>query len=147
MDEETIASRREPPVFSGTLPALWDATLVGKRLVEAFVTLDRLPRVRGPRGVSSHWPSTRVEWADYVAQTGSEDQEPVNRTVSYPTAAEITHMEMALEWLNELRVEDSGMALVTTLWALRKARGKLSKRAKALARLAAVLNARGVPVF
>jgi hypothetical protein len=55
------------------------------------------------------------------------------------------------------------MALVTTLWALRTARGRsikklcaekkwaphtfFRKRAKALASLAAVLNARGVPVF
>jgi hypothetical protein len=69
-----------------------------------------------------------------------------------PSAAEITHMEMAFEWLSELRVEDSGMALVTTLWALRTARGRsikklcaekkwaphtfFRKRAKALASLA-----------
>ena len=55
------------------------------------------------------------------------------------------------------------MALVTTLWALRAARGRsikklcaekqwaphtfFRKRAKALARLAQALNARGAPVF
>jgi hypothetical protein len=47
-----------------------------------------------------------------------------------PSAAEITHMEMAFEWLSELRVEDSGMALVTTLWALRTARGQEPLRRK-----------------
>jgi hypothetical protein len=90
-------------------------------------------------------------------------QQAANRTVIRPSAAEITHMETAFEWLGELRVEDSGMALVTTLWALRAARGRsikkfcaekqwaphtfFRKRAKALASLAEALNACGVPVF
>lgn len=134
---------------------MWDAERVGKILVAAFVTLDRLPKVRGPRGVGGHWPSTHAEWSDYISQTWFED---ANRTVFRPTVAEITNMETAFEWLNELRVEDPGLALVTTLWALRKARGKsikklcaekrwaphtfFRKRAKALAYLAAMLNAR-----
>jgi hypothetical protein len=171
MDEEAIASRHEAPLLPGreTLPAIWDAALVSKRLVEAFVTLDRMPRLRGPRAPGGHWPRTLTEWADQLAQAELEEserrtrQQVANRTVIRPTAAEITHMETAFEWLSELRVEDSGMALVTTLWALRAARGKsikklcaekhwpphtfFRKRAKALARLAAVLNARGVPVF
>jgi hypothetical protein len=166
-----MASRREAPVFSGreTVPAFWDATLVGKRLVEAFITLDRMPRLRGPRAPGGHWPRTVTEWADQLAQAELEEserrarQQAANRIVIRPTAAEITHMEMAFEWLSELRVEDSGMALVTTLWALRTARGKsikklcaekhwlphtfFRKRARALATLAAALNARGVPVF
>ena len=55
-----MASRCEAPVFAGreTLPPLWDADLVGKRLVQAFVTLDRLPRLRGPRAPGGHWPRT-----------------------------------------------------------------------------------------
>jgi hypothetical protein len=72
-------------------------------------------------------------------------------------------MEAALEWLRQLRDVDSGMALVTTLWALRSSRGRsikklceekqwaphtfFRKRAKALETLAQTLNARGVPVF
>jgi hypothetical protein len=171
MDEEAMLSRCEAPLFPGreTLPALWDAALVGKRLVEAFVTLDRMPRLRGPRAPGGHWPRTVTEWADQLAQAELEEserrtrQQAANRTIIRPTAAEISHMEMAFEWLSELRVADSGMALVTTLWALRAARGKsikklcaekrwpphtfFRKRAKALASLAAVLNARGVPVF
>ena len=86
-----------------------------------------------------------------------------NRTVIRPTAVEIQRMETAFEWLRELREVDSGMALVTTLWALRSARGRsikklcaekqwaphtfFRKRAKALETLAQILNARGVPVF
>src|SRR5580704_10097515 len=45
-------SRCEAPRFvpRAALPPRWDAELVGKRLVQAFVTLDNLPRSRGPRG-------------------------------------------------------------------------------------------------
>ena len=171
MSEEAMASQREAPLFAGheTLPPVWDADLVGKRLVHAFVTLDRLPRLRGPRKPGGHWPRTVTEWADQLAQAELEErerqtrQQAANRTVIRPSAAEITHMETAFEWLSELRVEDSGMALVTTLWAMRAARGRsikklcaekhwaphtfFRKRAKALASLAQALNARGVPVF
>ena len=165
MDEDALANRGEAPLFAGreTLPPLWDADLVGKRLVQAFVTLDRLPRLRGPREPNGHWPRTVTEWTDQLAQAELEEserrtrQQAANRTVIRPSAAEITHMETAFEWLSELRVEDSGMALVTTLWALRVARGRsikklcphtfFRKRAKALASLAEALNARGVPVF
>jgi hypothetical protein len=50
MDEEAMTSRCEAPLFAGreTLPPLWDADLVGKRLVQAFVTLDRLPGYADP---------------------------------------------------------------------------------------------------
>jgi hypothetical protein len=80
-----------------------------------------------------------------------------------PTAVEIAHMEAAFEWLRELRLVDTGMALVTTLWALRTARGRsikalclekqwaphtfFRKRAKALACIAETLNSQGVAVF
>jgi hypothetical protein len=171
MGEEAMANRSEASLFAGreALPPRWDADHVGKRLVQAFVTLDRLPRLRGPREPSGHWPRTVTEWADQLAQAGLEEserrtrQQAANRTVIRPSAADITHMETAFEWLSELRVEDSGMALVTTLWALRAARGRsikklcaerqwaphtfFRKRAKALASLAEMLNVRGVPVF
>lgn len=140
---------------------MWHPDSVGKILVAAFATLDRLPTVRGPRGVGGHWPSTRAEWSDYVAQTWPEECHQGPENPFRPTAAEITSMETAFGWLNELRVEDPSMALVTTLWALRKARGKsiknlcaekrwaphtfFRKRAKALAYLASILNARSFP--
>jgi hypothetical protein len=90
-------------------------------------------------------------------------QRASNRVVVRPTAVEIAQMEAAFEWLRELRLQDPGMALVTTLWALRSARGRsikrlcaerqwpshtfFRKRAKALTSLAEMLNARGVPIF
>jgi hypothetical protein len=171
MDEDAMTSPCAAPLFFGreTLPSLWNPELVGKRLVQAFVTLDRLPRVWGPRKPGGQWPRTVTEWADQLAQAELEEnerrtrQQAANRTVIRPSAADITHMETAFTWLSELRVEDSGMALVTTLWALRAARGRsikklcaekhwaphtfFRKRAKALAIVAQALNARGVPVF
>ncbi len=149
-----------------TLPPLWTAELVGKRLVQAFATLDRLPRMRGPRAsLAAHL----TEWADRLAQAELEESErkarerALNRTVIRPSALEIQRMDMAFEWLRDLREVDSGMALVTTLWALRSARHRsikklceekqwaphtfFRKRAKALETLAQSLNARAVPVF
>lgn len=152
-----------------TLPPLWTAEFVGKRLVQAFATLDRLPQMRGPKAPGNHWPRTLTEWADRLAQAELEESErkarerAMNRTVIRPSAVEIQRMEMAFEWLRELREVDSGMALVTTLWALRSARHRsikklceekqwaphtfFRKRAKALESLAQSLNARAVPVF
>ncbi|MGH6836940.1 MAG: hypothetical protein ACREC9_15700 [Methylocella sp.] len=151
------------------LPAFWSAALVGKRLVQAFVTLDRTAGLRCPRALGGNWPRAVIEWADQLAQAELEESERLtrseaaNRTVIHPSAAEITQMEKAFEWLRELRAADSGMALVTTLWALRAAQGRsikrlcaekrwapytfFRKRAKALVFVAAMLNARGVPVF
>ena len=86
-----------------------------------------------------------------------------NRTNLRPTSLEIAQMEAAFDWLRELRAVDTGMALVTTLWALRAARRRsvkalcvekkwaphtfYRKRSKALTHLAASLNARSVLVF
>jgi hypothetical protein len=151
------------------LPSLWHADLVGNRLIQAFITLDRLPRVCGPREPGGHWPRTVTEWADELARAELDESErrarerASNRVVIRPTAGEIAKMEAAFEWLRELRLLDSGMALVATLWALRTARGKsikalclekrwaphtfFRKRSKALTSLAEMLNARGAPVF
>ncbi len=152
-----------------SLPLVWDAELIGKRLVQAFVTLDRLPRMRGPREPGGHWPRTVTEWADLLAQAEleaserRERQQIASRAMIRPTALEIRRMDAAFEWLRELREIDSGMALVTSLWALRSARHRsikklceekqwaphtfFRKRAKALETLAQMLNARGAPVF
>jgi hypothetical protein len=171
MEREAQASSFDGPLSAPreTLPDVWDAELVGKRLVQAFATLDRLPRLRGPREPGGHWPRTVTEWADQLAQAELAESERrarqsvSNRTVIRPTAIEIQRMDAAFEWLRELRDGDTGMALVTTLWALRSARGRsikklctekqwaphtfFRKRAKALASLAQMLNARGKPVF
>ena len=37
-------------------PTRWEPEQVGRALVRAFATLDRLPRSRGPREPGGHWP-------------------------------------------------------------------------------------------
>ena len=80
-----------------------------------------------------------------------------------PDGAAIARMDLALEWLRDLRAIDPGLALVTSYWALRAARHRSVRalcrekgwvpatfyklRARALARLADDLNRRGDTVF
>ena len=151
------------------VPAQWDPERVGKAFIKAFATLDRLPRARGPREPGGHWPLHAVEWVDQLAQAEMDERDrrardaASNRTNLRPTSLEIAQMDAAFDWLRELRAMDSGMALVTSLWALRVARRRsvkalcsekkwaphtfYRKRAKALTYLAEWLNARNVLVF
>ncbi len=171
MDAELKINALEQPLHydRDDLPPQWNPEHVGKRLIKAFATLDRLPRARGPREPGGHWPRHVVEWEDQLAQAELDDGErrlrdqASNRTSLSPTGAEIAQMDAAFDWLRELRTEDSGMALVTSLWAVRSARGRsvkalcrekkwaphtfYRKRAKALNHLADWLNAGRVPVF
>lgn len=171
MDSDTKINALEKPYFVDrqTPPAHWDAEQVGRAIVKAFATLDRMPRSRGPREPGGHWPRHSVEWTDQLAQAEIEETErhtreaASNRTIHRPTSLEIAQMEAAFDWLRELRAIDTGMALVTTLWALRAARRRsiktlcaekkwaphtfYRKRAKALSHLAVWLNARNVLVF
>jgi hypothetical protein len=150
-------------------PSRWEPEHIGRALVNAFVTLDRLPRLRGPREPGGHWPRHAIEWVDQLAQAELAESERrtreriANRTIIRPTGAEIAHMEAVFDWLRELRNADSGMALVTSLWALRSARGRsvkalcseknwaphtfYRKRTKALNHLAGWLNNNRVSVF
>jgi hypothetical protein len=150
-------------------PPAWTPDHVGRMLVKAFMTLDRLPHARGPRQPGGHWPGHVIEWADQLASAELDESErrdreqARNRVTVRPTAVEIRQMDTAFDWLRELRDADPGMALVASLWALRSARGRsvkkliaekkwaphtfYRKRAKALEFLATRLDARGVPVF
>jgi len=150
--------------------SLWDMAQVGKALVNAFKTLDKLPRPKGPRAAGNHWVPTKAEWADLLAQAELDEAERKERQrrhedkiLNRPSASEIKQMEAMLDWLRELRNIDSGLALVATLWALRTARRRsikklclekgwaphtfFRKRVKALETLASMLNAHGVAVF
>ncbi len=152
-----------------TRPEVWTPDQVALHLVEAFRTLDRLPRVKGPRQAGNHWPQHRLEWADHLAQgelpadERRERAERQNMLSLRPDGAAIARMDVALEWLRDLRRIDSGLALVTSFWALRAARRRSVRalcrekgwvpatfyklRGRALAHLAEELNRRGVAVF
>jgi hypothetical protein len=171
METDAKINALEAP-YSGdrrTPPTQWEPEQVGRALVKAFATLDRLPRSRGPREPGGCWPRHSVEWTDQLAQAEIDESErrardaASNRTTLRPTSIEIAQMEAAFDWLRELRTADSGMALVTSLWALRAAWGRsvkalcsekkwaphtfYRKRVKALTHLAEWLNARCVMVF
>ena len=150
-------------------PETWTPEHVGQRLVDAFRTLDRMPRPKGPRAPGNHWPRTRLEWADQLAHAELPEAERRERAdlrnalAMRPSGQEIDRMDRALDWLRDLRALDPGLALVTSLWALRTARRRSLRalcrekgwapgtfyklRARALDHLAATLNASGVPVF
>ena len=153
----------------GDVPQAWTPDHVGRRLVDAMRTLDRLPRVKGPRQAGNHWPQHRVEWADQLAQAELPEAERREREArrnslaQRPSGREIDRMDATLEWLRDLRDLDPGLALVTSLWALRTARRRSVRalcrekgwapatlyklRGRALDHLATALNGRGVPVF
>jgi hypothetical protein len=169
MGREMTLAEQDDFETEAALPETWTPEHVARRLVDAFRTLDRMPRVRGPRQPGDHWPRHRVEWADQLAQAELPENEKReraewrNRLGVKPSGLEITQMDASLDWLRDLRTADSGMALVTSLWALRAARRRSVRalcrekgwaphtfyrlRARALDHLAAALNARHVAVF
>ena len=170
MEEDLKINALERPYSASaeSVPLVWEPEYVGRKLVAAFVTLDRLPRTRGPREPGSHWPGHAIEWADQLAQAEIDDAEKrerdmrQNRTIVRPSAADIAGMDAAFDWLRELRKVDPGLALVASLWALYTARHRsirklcltrqwapymfYRKRAKALGYLAQWLKDRAVPV-
>jgi hypothetical protein len=169
MIDETSLGETLDDIEAGPPPERWSADHVALRLVEAFRTLDRMPKVKGPRQAGNHWPRHRLEWADQLAQAelpAAERRERADRQnllALRPDGAAIARMDRALEWLRDLRAIDPGLALVTSFWALRAARRRSVRalcrekgwvpatfyklRGRALATLADELNRRGVAVF
>jgi hypothetical protein len=86
------------------VPEVWAGFHVGRRLVEAFRTLSRMPVQRGPRVFGSFWPEMQVEWFDELARVQADeaqqqaDARAANRVRIRPTAVEISHMEAAIGW-------------------------------------------------
>jgi hypothetical protein len=64
MDDDIKINALERPCDEENfgIPLRWEPEHVGRRLVKAFTTLDRLPRDRGPREPGGHWPKHAVEW-------------------------------------------------------------------------------------
>lgn len=151
------------------IPASWTPEHVGRRLVDAMRTLDRLPRPRGPRAPGNHWPQHRLEWADQLAQSELPETERreragarLNEIALRPSGAAIDRMDRSLEWLRDLRPQAPELALVATLWAHRLASGRSlralcrergwtpqtfhNRKTRALHAIVAALVANGEPV-
>ena len=145
-------------------PSAWTPGHVGRRLVEAMRTLDRLPRPRGPRApgngrsTGSNGPPSSPS-PSCPRRSGARLSELALR----PSGLAIDRMDRALEWLRLLRATSPDLALVATLWAHRSARGRSlralcrergwtpqtfhNRKTRALTAIAAALETRGEPVF
>jgi hypothetical protein len=86
------------------IPETWDGAHVGKRMIEAFSTLRRLPLNLYPREFGNMWPAVYHEWTDRLAQEEMDfdDKEREiaarNRVKTRPRAVEISRMECAIAW-------------------------------------------------
>ncbi len=86
------------------VPFAWDGPHVGKRLIETFAILRRVPVAKGPKKYGSAWPSYIADWEDLLAQRTAdlerleEIEQMKNRTRIQPTAREIATMEIAIAW-------------------------------------------------
>lgn len=76
-------------------PSIWNGPHVGKRIADAFETLNAMPtRLTRKSGL---WPAYPYEFEDLLAQQEAEQRSPTPRRLS-PTLEQITRMEAALCW-------------------------------------------------
>lgn len=78
----------------------WTPALVEAQLIEAADTMKRLPPVK-VQGYFNTWPVVRPEFADLVGR------EPEQLRLGPPSAAAISRMDEALEWLRWLDPDDA----------------------------------------
>lgn len=102
------------------LPPRWTPDHVGKRLIEAFRTLARMPAKIGPDGYRSNWPEYIHEFADLRNQVEGGTIRTAPRPARIqPTSAEISAMEKALAWpLERLPNADVQMRQMLLIWAM-----------------------------
>jgi hypothetical protein len=111
------------------VPTHWDGPHVGKRLIESYRVLAKLPVANGPRFSSGFWPEWTREWTDELAQleadTAQQEAEAraANRVRTLPTAAEISRMEATISWpaayLARTRPILGRTVMVVALWRSR----------------------------
>jgi hypothetical protein len=78
----------------------WTPALVEARLIEAADTMKRLPPVK-VQGYFNTWPVVRPEFTDLVGREAEQLR------LGPPSAAAISRMDEALEWLHWLAPEDA----------------------------------------
>ena len=103
------------------IPECWTAEHLGKRFVEAFKVLRRMPPLQRPKEFGNGLPQIVRDADDYRNWTEQDKFEHFARLAAAPTRIEITHMEICLEWIRWLRAFDSGLAVIVGFWALRRA--------------------------
>lgn len=124
------------------LPDVWAPAFVGRRLVEAYAILARIPRERsGPRGHGCGMPAYvhdvprkgRV-WSEqkgrYVPGTVLPDpdhegwmyQDPPQETIARPTGAELVRMDVVLAWPGRFLAHDAELSACVANWAAWTAR-------------------------
>jgi hypothetical protein len=108
------------------IPAQWDGPHVGRRLIEGFRTLARVPVEPGPGMPATAWPIYRQEFSDYYAALiGEERAEHAtvaaerNRVRLPANAEEIARMETVIGWAS--RYLDARRARLVQFVAWRRA--------------------------
>lgn len=115
------------------LPDTWTPEHVGKRIVEAFETLAKLPRVRGPKDPGNAWPQHLYDRADLNAQASLSEaeqrdrQRERHRTVGRATGEDLRRLDIVFDWLRELHRADEELCRVVQTWARLRASGRSVK--------------------
>jgi hypothetical protein len=111
-------------------PSQWSANWVQQRLIEAYATERRLPHLRH-RAIANAWPSTIIEFSDIVGRA-TEAREQVLHSWEYAgsgvTAADLTRMEDAHNWLLIILAPYPEERLCLSQWATAIAYGRSLRR-------------------
>ncbi len=124
LDPEKVNVHEQPyGIGAEIIPKTWTPDHLGKRIVEAFVTLDRLPGLRGPKKPGNSWPQHIYEWADKLAQEEISVQEKSRRRRAQnavrinPTAEDLRRMDVVLGWLSDFTRADYHECRIVQRWA------------------------------
>ena len=112
------------------IPPRWNGPHVGKRMIESYQTLAKLPVANGPRFHSGFWLEWTREWTDEMARLGADaaqleaEARAANRVRILPSAAEISRMEAAIAWPGHYLAKTRPILAVTVqlvaLWRSRE---------------------------
>jgi hypothetical protein len=110
------------------VPAQWNGPHVGRRLIEGFRTLARVPVERGPGPPATAWPLYVLEFREYYAALVGDDRAEYatvaaerNRVRLPASAEDIARMEAVISWPARY-LADCRIARVVLFVAARRAR-------------------------
>jgi hypothetical protein len=102
------------------LPTFWTPEYVGLRLIEAYETLGRTPRVRGPAPLRALGSPRDYS---YTADDREEHEHATAPAVVLPTLEQINRMDQAFDWLSEYLGHGEGRTQLQA-WAHQRSKGK-----------------------